>query len=280
MLYKQRNFIQRTISIVLFTPLIILSLMWSPWTYFFLFCYIMLLSMLEFYKLIEKLQIHAIRIYSILLSLWLYTLAFAYHLQDGLSWLMAYSCIPITLIIYIIGLYKNNSPHPLLDIAFTFFGMFYIVMPFCCLHYLAFFSGTYSYQLILGLLIMIWSQDLGAYLIGSTLGKTKFFERISPKKTWEGFWGGVLCLAITSYIIAKNFSILEPWQWWAIGCITMLTGTYGDLFASLIKRNVDVKHSSKLIPGHGGLLDRMDSLLLTIPTVMAFLKSSVLLASI
>ncbi|MGI2257696.1 phosphatidate cytidylyltransferase [Candidatus Cardinium hertigii] len=274
-LKKQNNFVQRFFSIVFFTPVIVFAIFWSAWTYFFLFFYVVMLAMLELYKLLKQAKVAPMRGYGIWLGLLLYTLAFSYYLQNNFLPLLSYGSILFTVLIYIAALYRQPS-NPFLDIAVTFLGILYIAVPFGMLHYLAFFKGIYSHQLILGLLIIVWSQDTGAYLVGSTIGKSKFFKRISPQKTWEGFGGGALFALVTGYVIACFFNILPLWQWLAISAITILTGTYGDLVASLLKRSVDVKNASEMIPGHGGLLDRVDSLLLTIPTVVAFLKITLL----
>ncbi|CAH2559675.1 Phosphatidate cytidylyltransferase [Cardinium endosymbiont of Oedothorax gibbosus] len=276
MLKKQNNFIQRFLSIVFFTPVIIFSIFWSAWTYFFLFFYVVMLAMLEFYKLLKQANVAPMRGYGIWLGLLLYTIAFSYYLQVNYSPLLSYGCIPLTILIYVATLYSRKPSNPFLDIAATFLGILYIALPCSMLHYLAFFNGIYSNQLILGLLAIVWSQDTGAYLVGSAIGRSKLFKRISPQKTWEGFWGGALFSVIAGYAMAYVFNILPLWQWLSISVITIFTGTYGDLVASLLKRSVDVKNASEMIPGHGGLLDRVDSLLLTIPTVVAFLKITLL----
>ncbi|WP_165941877.1 phosphatidate cytidylyltransferase [Cardinium endosymbiont of Culicoides punctatus] len=272
MFENQKNIVQRFLSIVLFTPVITFAIVWSPWTYFFLFFYVVMLSMLEFYKLIKHTNVLPMRGWGIWLGLLLYTIAFAYYLQNNITPILGYIYIPLFFSIYVIALYNRASSNPFLSIASTLLGILYIAVPFCMLHCLAFYQGAYSYQLILGLLIIVWSQDTGAYLVGYTIGKSKLFERISPKKTWEGVFGGILSAGIASCVIAYFFDILPLWQWISIAGITIVTGVYGDLVASLLKRSAAVKDSSKIIPGHGGLLDRVDSLLLTIPTVVAFLK--------
>ena len=208
------------------------------------------------------------------LGLLFYTISFAYYLQEIFSPIIWNIYIQLIIISYISILYIRKYSNPFLDIAVTFLGIFYIAVPFSMLHYLAFFQGTYSYQLILGLLIIVWGQDIGAYLVGSTMGKLPFLAHISPKKTWEGALGGVVAATISSCVVAQFFNIIPLWKWLSIVVITIFTGTYGDLVASLLKRSVDVKNSSEMIPGHGGLLDRVDSLLLTIPSVVGFLKIS------
>ncbi|ROT47529.1 phosphatidate cytidylyltransferase [Candidatus Cardinium hertigii] len=274
MLLTQNNFLQRFLSGLFFTPVVIFAIFWSPWTYFFLFFYVMGLSMLEFYKLIKQAHVAPMRIYGIGLGLLCYTITFTYYLQHDFSSIIGYCAMPLIALIYIAALYSRKPTNPFLDIAATFLGIVYIALPCSILHGLAFFNGSYSYQLILGLLLIVWSQDVGAYLVGSTIGKIKLFERISPQKTWEGVGGGALFAIVVSYMVAYFLTIIPLWQWLSIAVITIFTGSYGDLVASLLKRSVDAKNSSEMIPGHGGILDKIDSLLLTIPAVVTFLKIS------
>ncbi|WP_243018087.1 MULTISPECIES: phosphatidate cytidylyltransferase [Candidatus Cardinium] len=276
MLKKQNNFVQRFCSIVLFTPVIIFAIFWSSWTYFLLFFYVVMLAMLEFYKLLKQANVTPMRGYGIFLGLLFYTIAFHYCLYDNSSLLLGYISMPLAILVYMTPLYNRKPSNPFLDIAATFLGILYIAVPFGMLHYLAFFKGSYSKELILGLLTIVWSQDTGAYLVGSAIGRSKLFKRISPQKTWEGFFGGALFAIMAGYAMAYFFAILPLCQWLWISLITIFTGTYGDLVASLLKRSVDVKNTSEIIPGHGGLLDRVDSLLLTIPAVVAFIKITLL----
>ncbi|WP_109997160.1 phosphatidate cytidylyltransferase [Candidatus Cardinium hertigii] len=280
MLSTHSNFIQRFISAIFLTPLILFALVWSPWSYFFLFFYVVLLTMLEFYKLIKQAYVTPMRLYGILFGLLCYTATFAYYVQDHLSPLLGYAALLLLVCLPIIALYRRRFSNPFLDMAVTLLAVLYIAFPCSMLHQLAFFKGTYSYELIVGLLLIVWSQDIGAYFVGSTIGKRKLFERISPNKTWEGSIGGGICALIAGYSIpyVLHLSIIAPWQWMAIAVLTIFTGTYGDLVASLLKRSVAVKHSGSTIPGHGGFLDRIDSLLLTVPTVVAFLHISALWA--
>jgi phosphatidate cytidylyltransferase len=123
----------------------------------------------------------------------------------------------------------------------------------------------------LGFLIMLWANDTGAYLSGNFLGRTKLFERHSPKKTWEGFIGGVLISAVAGYIISIYFKDLQWSQWVIMAVLISCFGTLGDLVESMFKRSINVKDSGGILPGHGGLLDRFDGLLLSAPIVYAYL---------
>lgn len=130
---------------------------------------------------------------------------------------------------------------------------------------------------LLSLFVIIWVNDTGAYLFGSIFGRHKLFERVSPKKSWEGFWGGLACTVATGVLVGVSDSpmgavnVCCPILFWALaGLIISLASTFGDLFESVIKRNLHIKDSGNLIPGHGGILDRIDSLLMVLPASLIY----------
>jgi phosphatidate cytidylyltransferase len=144
--------------------------------------------------------------------------------------------------------------------------------PFCFFYALGFMEGEYSWHLPLAFLIMLWASDTGAYLFGITLGKNRLFERHSPKKSWEGFVGGLLCSLLSGYIISKYFTELPLVHWLIVSVIIVSSGTLGDLSESMLKRSLSTKDSGSFLPGHGGLLDRFDGLLLAAPLVFVYLS--------
>ena len=134
----------------------------------------------------------------------------------------------------------------------------------------------WNLHIVLALCLMIWINDTGAFLVGSTLGKHRLFERISPKKSWEGVFGGLVFNLAASYFFSLHsisfFSI--DWnygQWIGLGIATTLFATWGDLVESMIKRDLRIKDSGNIIPGHGGILDRIDSLLMVMPASLLYL---------
>ena len=161
--------------------------------------------------------------------------------------------------------------------AYSILGQIYIVLP---LALLGVWGYSTEYQLLYGhpeyilmvLFAFIWINDTGAYVVGSTLGRHRLFERISPKKSWEGFFGGLLfCIILAlclNYIIP---GILTTVQWVIMGILTSVFSTWGDLCESLLKRTAGAKDSGKLLPGHGGILDRFDSELLASPVIFIYL---------
>ena len=133
--------------------------------------------------------------------------------------------------------------------------------------------GDWGKWAVLAIFVAIWINDTGAYCVGCTLGKHRLCERLSPKKSWEGFWGGfafAIGWGIACYYLFPQVG-LNIYQWILFGAISSIFATWGDLFESMLKRNAGVKDSGNIIPGHGGILDRIDSLLLVSPVIMLFL---------
>ncbi|SEN25116.1 phosphatidate cytidylyltransferase [bacterium A37T11] len=183
--------------------------------------------------------------------------------------------VPVFSLIFITELYLKNR-QPFMAIGYTFLGLVYAFLPFVFFFSLGFLTGEYRYAVPLGFLIMLWSNDTGAYLAGRSFGKHHLFERHSPKKTWEGFAGGVLLAIVASLVLAHFFQEIASWQWLGCALIISVIGTFGDLTESMLKRSLNVKDSGSLLPGHGGLLDRFDGLLLAAPLVYVFLRLSLL----
>lgn len=184
-----------------------------------------------------------------------------------------------------IKLYKKGEHKPFTNIAFTFLGIFYIAVPLALLNHVVFDTAhpewkpdnIYFFQIILGILLILWATDTGAYFAGTFLGKHKLFERISPKKTWEGFLGGAVLAAVIACVfnlILRNYgmSYLSLVDWVVITVIIVIGGTFGDLVESLLKRSIEIKDSGSSLPGHGGFLDRFDGLFISAPFVVAYLE--------
>jgi phosphatidate cytidylyltransferase len=179
-------------------------------------------------------------------------------------------------VVYLIKLYKKTERKPFTNIAFTFLGIFYIAMPFSLLNHAVFHETEgllqYNYEIILGSLLILWASDSGAYFAGTLFGKHRLFERISPKKSWEGFWGGAALATAMTYALSLYFQTLTIVDWLIIGLIIVVGGTFGDLVESLLKRSIEIKDSGDSLPGHGGFLDRFDGLLISAPFIVAYLE--------
>jgi len=172
---------------------------------------------------------------------------------------------------FLIKLYKKEDK-PFTQVAFTFLGIIYVSVPFSLLSVIAFHSSEYRFQIVIGMLFILWASDTGAYFSGILFGKKKLFERISPKKTWEGSIGGALLALVFAYGFSVYFKDLSLAQWFVAASLIVIAGIYGDLVESLFKRSIAIKDSGKSIPGHGGFLDRFDGLLLASPFVAVYIS--------
>ena len=188
-----------------------------------------------------------------------------------IKYLLIAACL--LFLIPIVKLFQKND-RVVQDWSHLIFSFFYTTFPFALFVSIAYFNSSYEANIVLGILFLIWANDTAAYFAGKALGKTKLFERISPKKTWEGSIGGLAGSMIVAYFLGKYFIQLEVYQWMSIAVITTVIGSIGDLVESMIKRNLDIKDSGSLIPGHGGILDRFDALLLAMPFIFIFLQLS------
>jgi phosphatidate cytidylyltransferase len=164
-----------------------------------------------------------------------------------------------------------QKANPLNNWAYFILGQVLIALPFALLNYILFID-KWQPLILLSVFATIWINDTGAYLIGVTIGKHRLFERISPKKSWEGFIGGALAALLSGYVFSFLIPQISLINWFIFSEIIVIFGTFGDLMESLMKRTLDVKDSGNVIPGHGGLLDRFDSMLLAAPVVFIYLS--------
>ncbi|MEO5569436.1 MAG: CDP-archaeol synthase, partial [Bacteroidia bacterium] len=177
-------------------------------------------------------------------------------------------------LLFIFELFRK-SKHPFINIALTITGIIYVAVPFGLFLFIGANNGPdgmYHPQIALGFLYLLWASDTGAYLVGSKIGKHRLFERISPKKSWEGSIGGAAIALLTAFVISKFYMDLSLLDWMVVALIIVVTGTFGDLVESMLKRSLDIKDSGKIFPGHGGILDRFDGLLLAAPFVFFYLS--------
>ncbi|WP_266367232.1 phosphatidate cytidylyltransferase [Tellurirhabdus rosea] len=267
------NLQQRVVAAVVGVAIILGAIWYGEWTFALLFCAISALTQLEFYRLLGLDGNQPLTYYGTLVGCFIVLLTFLIE-KEVVAYDNYFLICPAASMIFLIKLYKKDDHKPFSNIGFTFLGIIYVAVPFALLNVLALWRGVYRPGLVLGCLMLLWASDVGAYFAGTKFGRRKLFERVSPKKSWEGSVGGAIAAALIAYgLISSNAEPdLESWEWYCIGAIIVVTGTYGDLVESLFKRSIAIKDSGSSIPGHGGFLDRFDGLLLAAPFIITFLK--------
>ncbi|MBL4592977.1 MAG: phosphatidate cytidylyltransferase [Flavobacteriales bacterium] len=265
----------RTITGFLFIVAIVAGIYFNATIALCLFSLIVLLAVDEFYNLAKKSkEIKPIKFWGTITALSLMVTLCLLVLKI-IEVKMTFIPILMLFITFLIELYRKKE-NPFINISYTVLGLLYIVLPFAMLFHLGYyidnnFTDNYSFQIILGFFILLWTNDTGAYLAGRFFGKHKLFERISPKKTWEGSIGGGIVTIGGAFVLSIFFTNLNLTNWIVIAILIAVFGGLGDLVESMLKRSLKVKDSGKLLPGHGGILDRFDGLLLSVPFVYAYL---------
>ncbi|MEM9327524.1 MAG: phosphatidate cytidylyltransferase, partial [Bacteroidota bacterium] len=263
---KFSNLLPRLVAAVIGAALIMTSLILGQWFYFGIFFFIHLFCLIEFYRMLAHHGYKPMLVLGTIAGSLLFVLSFLIE-SDLLSSEYYVLLFPIYSLVFLVKLYDKQDKAPFQSIAVFYLGLLYISVPFYFLNRLVFLTGEYSYQIIVGFLFLIWADDTGAYFSGSLFGKRKLFERISPKKSWEGLIGGAALSLLFAWALTHLFHDLQPWQWFIFGVLVVVAGTYGDLIESMLKRTMAIKDSGHSIPGHGGFLDRFDSLIYSVPFI-------------
>jgi phosphatidate cytidylyltransferase len=188
-------------------------------------------------------------------------------ISAGYLWILAL-LIPIIFCAELIRL----DQLALSNLALTIFGWVYVIVPFSLINLLAQVHGIYEFEIPVGYFLVLWANDTGAYFTGKWLGKTKLYQKVSPNKTWEGLFGGMFLSFAAAFLFWKISESLQLRDWLVMAFIVSVFGNLGDLFESHLKRNFGVKDSGNIIPGHGGVLDRFDGLLISLPVLIAYFK--------
>jgi phosphatidate cytidylyltransferase len=268
---KFSNLALRVITGLIGSAAIVFCLVFSEWTYFGVFFVICFFSLSEFYKLVGLDGMVPQKTLGMICGLFIYSISF--FIEEGrLPYQYYFLLFPMMSLVFIIKLYKRTERKPFTNIAFTILGILYTAVPFALLNVATYEHHQYNYEIITGCLFILWATDTGAYFAGTYFGKSKLFERISPKKSWEGAVGGAILAMIFAYGFSIYFTSLPSWQWLCVGAIIVVGGIYGDLVESLLKRSIEIKDSGNSLPGHGGFLDRFDGLLISAPFIVAFLE--------
>lgn len=270
------NFLQRAITGVIFVAVLVSCILGGPISFTILFALISALTINEFGNIVNRMEhTHMNKPISILAGLFLF-LCFGYiGVVPGANEIF----IPylfLILYLFISELYKKQ-PNPLNNWAYAMMSQIYIALSFALLNVLAYHSSAtesvsqYNPILPLSIFIFNWVNDTGAYCTGMLFGKHRLFERISPKKSWEGSIGGAVFSIIAAIVLAHFFTFLSTGVWIGLGLTVVVFGTWGDLTESLMKRTLGIKDSSNILPGHGGMLDRFDSTLMAVPAAVVYL---------
>ena len=272
-----KNFIIRALSGVVYAGLIICSILFcGSWGFPAICCLFTALGIFEFQMMTKSFENRtlAILIMDMLIgvSFPLIILLIGFSGEFGYGYtLMGLPLmgLPILIILRFVAQIYSHCKEPLRDIALSIMSVVYIALPLTLIALLTLYSHSNVKPLLLLMFALIWLNDTGAYLVGSTIGSHRLFPRHSPKKSWEGFFGGMIFCIVAAYL-AKVLFPLEFKQIHTISLIiyaimVCIASTWGDLFESMLKRNVGVKDSGNIIPGHGGILDRIDSLLFVAP---------------
>ncbi|HWY37578.1 MAG TPA: phosphatidate cytidylyltransferase [Bacteroidia bacterium] len=275
MAFNTKTFITRTASAAVFVAVLLLCVWYNYYSFSLFFALVGFVGLHEFYTLSKNLHIQANRPIGFLLHAITVLIAFFYSFPEVAATvkLLALFFIVCCSMLFVFELF-SSKPH-LSNIAYTIMAWLYVSLPFALLIVLGLNkNAAFEPQKVLGMIFFIWINDTGAYLVGSFLGKNKMYEKISPGKTWEGTIGGVLLCVGLSFLMVKIFPQLDLKHWMAVSAIVAVFGTVGDLVESMFKRLVGVKDSGSIMPGHGGVLDRFDSLIFSTPFVFAYLAAT------
>jgi phosphatidate cytidylyltransferase len=266
------NLVKRTLTGIIFVVLILASILTEPYLFSLLFLGVTALGLWEFYSLVEKAGIFPNKLAGTFSGMFLFA-SIALIAMDVAGREILMGNFVLVFMIFLFELYRK-IPNPFTNIAFTFFGILYVALPFSLLNFFpnpAFLAGVHDHSLLLGFFFLIWVNETGAYLVGSAIGRRRLFPRISPKKTWEGVGGGGALSLLTSLVLARFYTHVMLIDWLVIAAIVVVFSTYGDLFESMFKRSIDAKDSGRLLPGHGGILDRFDGVIMAAPFVFLYL---------
>ena len=259
----------RAITGFFFVIVMLASLLFGEYAFAIFFIVLSLLCLAEFYKLVRSETIKPHRSLGVFLAGTLIT-PFVLNFLFGDYLNLLFLSVPAAISICVVELFRKKE-HPFTNLAFTYFGILFVIIPFCFFTAMAFMGTGFNFHFPLAFMLMLWANDTGAYIFGVRFGKHKLFERHSPKKTWEGFFGGLATGLIAASLISAQVGDLTIMQWLSVSLIIGTAGTFGDLFESMLKRSMSIKDSGSLLPGHGGLLDRFDGLLFAAPLVFIYL---------
>lgn len=266
------NLRTRIITGFLYGASLILSLSLGPYTFGLFFLIVTILGLKEFYRIQTKLNNRPSLIGGFGISTLIYLFFFLNFTHSDIK-IPLYNLSVLFLTFIVLENFLLKKKNLIRNFTSTILGVIYIALPFSLLITLAFNKdGNYNFGYVLSLFICVWLSDSGGYFIGSKYGKNKLFKSISPNKTIEGAFGSILFTLIGCIIISFMSNSLSFIEWMFFGIIVSLSSIVGDLIESAIKRKAAIKDSGTLLPGHGGILDRFDSILLVVPITYFYLN--------
>ncbi len=277
---KMKDLTTRSITGIVLTAVVFGATLWSRWSFGVLLLAVQLGCQREFYKMARRDGIRPQWGFGLIIGSIFYMMNFAAMTLmlngDGvvlfiLGIMLLYLLLVIPMM-FIIELSRTHD-NPIANIGTTFLGVLYVALPMSLLLYIPALAGRHhewDAWAMLFYILLIWSNDVCAYLVGVSIGRHKMFERISPKKSWEGFVGGI-CGALGMGFLAAHFMGGRLQIWLGLALVAAVTGVLGDLVESMFKRSVGVKDSGRIMPGHGGWLDRFDALILSAPFAIVYL---------
>ncbi len=275
--------IVRIITGIIFVLVMVGGVVWNQYSFIALFAVIVGVCIREYHHIVD-LRISGVRSWkraskyiNVLFGLAILGLFFAIANQAiSVEFLLVISLFPLAW--QMIEMY-GKSENPYINVVYNGSALLFIAIPMSTASFLAFSNGVYQPQFLLGILFFAWANDSLAYACGRLFGKTKLSPRYSPKKTVEGTIGGAIGAIGFGYLVYLYLPLLLPnatptplHHWMILAGITSVLSNYGDLAESMFKRNLNVKDSGNLLPGHGGFLDRFDGLLFTVPACATYVK--------
>jgi phosphatidate cytidylyltransferase len=267
-----KNFITRSITGLIYVIAVIGCILGGKSSFAVLCLFFTAVGLHEFFTIHQNNGLQPLRRLGVASGMTLF-LAFFFYARGLFEarWFILF--ILLFLAFLVIEMYRNKS-NPFGNIAVTLLGLAYIGLPLSLLNFLVFPSidGVYIPNMLIMVFVLIWAFDTGAYIAGILMGKHKLFPRLSPKKSWEGVIGGTILTILVALLISHYYKPVDTLGMICAACLTALGATFGDLAESMLKRSVDIKDSGKLLPGHGGLLDRIDSLLFVGPIIYVFIS--------
>jgi phosphatidate cytidylyltransferase len=264
-----KNIVQRTITGSIYVIFILLAILIDPLGLKILVIILNFIALTEFNRIILKFDIIPVPGWIILNTIATSAELVLIHIGK----FQQFGIIPLItfiLCILIISLYQKKG-NPVHAAASIFYGSLFITLPLVILNLIHTITVREAIPYTLAIFIFIWVNDTFAYLGGISFGRHKLFEKISPKKSWEGFFTGLIAVIPAALLMNRFYPAAGLINWTLIAMLTAVASVFGDFNESLLKRNADIKDSGNLLPGHGGILDRIDSLLFASPVIYIYL---------